>query len=1757
MKEFYKHINFFKTVIAIVIFPLASASLFGQTNFPLSAAFTQDKNKGCLPLEVNFTNQSQGAVVTYFWDFGNGNTSALKDPGAIYTKPGKYTVKLIAKDISGNADTIIKQFAIHALANPAAGFTVNQSGGCTGDMVQFTDTSKVGSGAITQWQWNFGDGSASALRHPSYTYNSGGNFAISLIITDSNGCKSYINQTNRVKVTQPLAVGFTSNNTGACTLPNAVNFNTTATLQPGVVYTYVWKFGNGDSSTAATPSYTYTKMGMYDVSLSIKDDNNCVASSLVKNYISIGKTVASFDIDNKKSCAPHTVNFKNTSVGVPQDAIVIWYFGNGDSAVGYNAQYNYTQPGTYSVTLAISSPGGCNDILVKKDSITVLAPVDAAFGHSNPVSCVAPHSVNFFPANNNSNAWNWDFGDGTSSPLKRPTKNYTQAGIYTVTLTITDNGGCVGTFVKKNIVRVQSQQATFTPSVNFGCVPMEVSFANASSSAFQITNYQWNFGDGQTSTQQTPKIVYNQAGTYRPSLIITDKNGCKDTMQFDSIMAGIKTNPDFFADRRVGCKIDMRQVQFTNTTDRENQQVDGFYWNVAGITSTEINPLLNLLVYPGTYDATLISVSNGCADTMVKKDYITIHMPHASAEILEDPCKLDTVYFRNKSVGGQLYSWSINGNTQTNDFEYIKFFNPGAYVIKLWVKDTITGCFDTKEYPLEIRKPMVPGFTVQADSICANTPITFSDTTVGAVNSRWSFSTGLTMENPIISPIFSNPGFIDVTLNVTDAYGCKESISKTAITKILGPDYFPTATPDIGCFGYTTQLTKNGHSVHGLSKVIWSDETINIESLDESVPFVINAPVPTMHTSGVPVYLTAYDNLGCRVIRQVSLKVSKPVATIHTSSELHCDFTRMYFSHNNTLSQSVHALQYAWDINGTSKITGDLKSVDLSKSGTNTLSLMVKDSVLGCTDTSSITVQINVKEVNPAFEADNTQATCPPAIVQFADKTTTHHTTITKAFWEFGDGSASDITSPVKTYFFPGNYNVKYKVTDVDGCQDSITVSNKIFVGGPIGTYFIDKYNGCVPFGVNFTSVSQNSKVVRWDLGNGTLKAGANTHTNYTLPGSFYPAMVLEDSMGCMVVYPVKEPIVGYATPVPSFTVEGNCAYDNFKFTNTTDTSKLQVTFNWLFDDGKTATGCHTNKKFTKGGVENVTLTATAANGCQSHNKQQVKINTLKADFDYEKNPVCRFSDVVMVDKSTADAGIAQWQWNLGDGRTDTIQNPVYYYDAPGQFEVSLIIKDKVGCYDTMPAGKKLIVFDTITPPAPLAHRVTVEESNQVRLEFAPYNLADFNGYAIYRSIAGQPYSLYKSIKNAQDTVFIDSDVATHKNNYSYKVYTQTLCDKISVDGESNGHTTVLLNAIADTNAVHVNWTAYKGWEMVKQYQLFRKAPGVIGFTQIATVPATQLQYKDEDVICGYTYQYVVFAEQDAAQGLLSGSNNIEAAPIHKASVLPAQIVRATVENDHHVLVQFAAPAVVKAPIDFYTLQKSTDGVNFAKVFTSVTTNDFFEDFETNVQTQSYFYRVIATDVCGDVSAPGNIGKTIVLKAETDNQDNVNVSWTNYLQWDEGIKAYEVELMGNTGVFEKDKTNAGNDTTYTDASQLYNHLAKVCYRVKAVSNNGTVSYSNSDCAKGRSSLFVPNAFTPNGDEKNNKFTVVGAYIKKYEVTIADRWGEVIFKSTDIEDSWDGTFKGMPAADGVYVYQITSQGMDSKHHNISGTVTLLR
>ncbi|MGQ0827861.1 MAG: PKD domain-containing protein, partial [Bacteroidota bacterium] len=499
------------TIFFFIAFLLSARISYAQ----VVANFSSAPPSGCAPLTIAFSDLSTGTPTSWSWNLGNGNSSTLQNPSAVYSTPGTYTVTLVASK-SGSSST--KTATITIFGKPTANFTTSAMPSCVGQTITFTDGS-TGGGTLTSWAWDFGDGNilTTSTGVVTHSYSSGGTFPVSLIVTDNNGCSSSIIK-SVIVLASPVAA-FTGTPLSSCSAPLTVNF-TNSSVTFGTV-SYLWKFGDGTSnSTAVNPSHTYTASGSYKVTL-IVTQGACIDSVVKNNYVVIQNITADFSANATSGCVGSAITF--TDMSLPLSTSRTWGFGDGSpTSTLANPTHTYTAPGTYTVSLLNSSANGCSDSEIKTAYITIHPSPVANFTADNTQSCNVPFTVNFTDNSSGATSWLWNFGDGSpTSTSQNPSHNFTSEGVYTVNLIVTSINGCKDTIVKSNYIIVSRPVASFTATPRQGCVPLLVNFTSTSTSLLDpIINYSWNFGNGTASTA-SPSITntYTLPGAYTVRLI--------------------------------------------------------------------------------------------------------------------------------------------------------------------------------------------------------------------------------------------------------------------------------------------------------------------------------------------------------------------------------------------------------------------------------------------------------------------------------------------------------------------------------------------------------------------------------------------------------------------------------------------------------------------------------------------------------------------------------------------------------------------------------------------------------------------------------------------------------------------------------------------------------------------------------------------------------------------------------------------------------------------------------------------------------------------------------------------------------------------------------------------------------------------------------------------------------------------------------------------------------------------------------------
>jgi len=328
--------------------------------------------------------------------------------------------------VADNWNNRIQKFA--PVYPPVSNFTSNVTTGSVPLTVKFTDKS---TGTPLSWTWSFGDGTTLSKQNPTHTYSKAGKYTVKLTATNEGG-SSTATKTNYITVIAKPVAAFSAKPTSG-KAPLTVTFIDKST---GSQTSWKWNFGDGNTSTKQSPTYTYSKAGKYTVSLTVK--NAAGSNTTTKtNYITVKlanvKPVAEFSATPTSGKAPLTVAFTDTSTGTPTKWK--WTFGDGNTSTKQNPTYKYSKAGKYTVTLTVTNAAGSNTV-TKTNYITVVAKPVAAFSAS-PTSGKVPLTVKFtdkstgYPA-----SWKWNFGDGSTSTVQNPTHKYAKAGKYTVSLTV-------------------------------------------------------------------------------------------------------------------------------------------------------------------------------------------------------------------------------------------------------------------------------------------------------------------------------------------------------------------------------------------------------------------------------------------------------------------------------------------------------------------------------------------------------------------------------------------------------------------------------------------------------------------------------------------------------------------------------------------------------------------------------------------------------------------------------------------------------------------------------------------------------------------------------------------------------------------------------------------------------------------------------------------------------------------------------------------------------------------------------------------------------------------------------------------------------------------------------------------------------------------------------------------------------------------------------------------------------------------------
>ena len=1726
---------------------------------PPTIEFSATPILGCSPQTVTFSNNTTGAspANNYQWDFGNGSTlNSVKTPPPRVFYQGSWNIRLISGSACGK-DTMYQNIVVDSV--PIAIITANPPEGCTPLLVSPTNNS-IGQDISYQWYVDgVSAGTLDSIPNQTFTAPAGNNAVIdSIQLVATNHCGT--DDTTVKIITHPSVVAdFTTSSLGGC-----VNSTITFTQNSlGDSLVYAWDFGNGNTSTLATPpAQTYNTAGIYTVLLTVI--GYCGTDTATKTITIVDTPVADISSDISSGCSGLLVNFSNNSTS---GATYNWFFNGGQPSTSSTftpVPITFSNSGNQMVRLEVNL-SGC--LMSDTTYINVTDIPVLVYSVSPTVACASVNSsiTNTSPVTIG-DTYFWDFGNGnTSTQQNPPAQTYSTTNsdtIFNIKLVITSVYGCKDSLLKA-VTLHPNPQALYTISDDTVCANQVVNFINSST----IANiFYWNFGDSDSSATSNPSHSYNSPGTYTATLIAETSYGCRDTAQSTIVVDSVPVASYTATTACLGY-----DTQFHNTSVGS---VSSSSWDFGDNSSlgTGLNPI-HTYATTGKYNVTLLVTNNfGCSDSIL--DSVFVKPIPVATFTNSTACLGQSTLFTDQSSGTPTsWRWSFGDSSavdtsQNPSHTYLVSGNFNATLIAIGS----SGCADTITNSIVVNP--VPTTDFVSDSVCANDAISFNSVSLGAPNTFvWNFGDGATDSTNNASPshIYTAAGTFSATLIASySATGCSQSKTKGVI---LFPHTAPNFVSTHPCLNVTTAFTDSTTN----APIQWSWNFGDGSPIDSTQnPTHLYATADTFLVT-----LFTQNVFGCNdSIKMNTIVNPLPIAAF--TFDTVCQNTSTSFT-----DQSTSAVSWNWDFDDGGTSTSNSPNHIYVGAASYNVSLIVAN-VFGCTDTVSNTIIVNPNPIS-SFTATTACHTYPTIF-------TNNSSGETEWEWNFGDVTPLDTTvSPTHVFANPANYNVELLVTNVYGCTDTNTLIITV-LPQPIVNYSVP--NICARDTILFTDISLGTGIVSWtwDFDDGGADTLKNPLHAFQQNGNYNASLIISNTSGCKDT--IVQTLVVHTVPSPLFSANAACLGSISSFTDlSTDAVPLS---NWFydFDDGNNSISQNPNYIFYQGaGVYNVSLTVTNINGCDSSTIIPVTIKPVPV-AKYTVDAVCIGTVSTFTDSSSNNP--TSWQWTFGDGSTDTI-GPVttHLYATAGSFITSLTVSSGAGCTDMVFQVVEVnadVLADINTTNSTCINKLVTMNDNSVisigSLLSATWDFGDgspivstLNTSHVYTAtgsyiISHTVVSDAGCANTAFDTIVVNPDPVANFTSTN----TCHLQNSFFNDNSSSNPTTWdwdFGDGGGDTlqNPTH-------SYSLANDYDVTLIATSAAGcadtITNTVTVyPKPNASFTSNLVCWGDTTLFT--NTSTSLTGFITGTSWDFGDSTSTTTSYNASHIYTVPNNSFNVTLAITTSLgcadTLQQTVSTYPLiqfnyePQQTSGCNeFTTIFTDSSTVaggtivnwlwDFGDSNLTFIQTPTHTY-----------DAPGSFYVSLTATSSFGCQmsDTLNYPVVVYptpvagfttSTYQTTILETEVEFDDNSQGASLWDYNFGDNETSILQNPIHNYPDTGTFLITQIVFN---QFGCQDTAQQTvvinaiNTAFIPNAFTPDENGLNETFSPQFSGVIEFGMLIYDRWGNLLFKTNDINEGWNGRRNGVGdlVMRDVYVYKIITKDIFQNNHSYSGRVTVVR
>lgn len=1735
----------------------------------------------CEDQVIQFTDASfpngAGNIVAWNWNFGDptsgiNNNSNLTNPTHTFNTQGTYTVILTVTNFNNCTDTMTKQVVIND--HPPVDFTWTTA--CLNQLVHFNpDPAATNIGAISTWWWDFGDGNNSSFQNTAHAYTSPGTYTVSLTVTDTLGCDSTVFHNITVN---PLPVAHFSAGNNNCS-GATVQFNDQSSYTAGYITHWIWNYGDGNIDTVNHPgnpnvTHVYALPGTYNVTLTILSSDGCTNFE-TQAVIIQPNPIANFYFP-LITCEGSPVQFTDISQTNGGGSIIQWNWNFGDPLSGAannsalpSPTHSFTGPGSYSVTLIVETSNGCIDTVSYNVNIHAKPPVDFT-SQNNCQNNQVLFSVNTSVVNVGAIViFAWAFGDGGTATGQNPVHVYNLSGTYFVTLTITDTAGCSNTITKP--VTIEQQPVSNFTYTQPACKDSQVTFTSLHYAPVgYIVTWVWDFGDGSTVTINYPNSpnlthTYTNYGTFPVTLTITSNNGCT---AFITQNVTVSANPLANFSYNTHCL--GSSVQFTDLSQAGSGGVSSWSWDFgdpgsgAGNTSSLQNPT-HVYNAAGTYNVTLnVTNTGGCTATIAKQ--VVIYAKPTVNFSITPGCANDSTHFISSTYVNlaAIVSWQWNfgdGYSSNQQDPYHIYANAGSYTVLLTVTDT-AGCQNSITHVAVVTLPPTAFFQVSAQN-CSGLPVTFTDmSTVSSgtiVSWHWEFGDGSDTliqapANPNVSHIYTTAGNYTVLLTVNSSLGCEGSYPRTITIQASPLAAFAFGNTCSGAsVSFTNQSTTNGGSA--IVSYLWN---FGDPASGTSNTSILQNPLHVFNSPGnyiVNLLITNANGCTDTVMHTVIVHPSPSLEYSWTNT---CLGNSTQFTVDGTVTNIAAVAAYDWDFgDGTPHGTVQNPVHTYTQANVYSVVLTITDTA-GCMNSKVHAVTISSQPVAMFAYSSG----CINTATQFTDQSyTLNGEPIAIWHWDFGETTMSNdtanIPNPQWTFSAQGIYTVSLTVTTASGCQNSTSTTLQVF-GAPTANYTYIAApceNGAVYFQDSSFAYQANITSWLWEFDPAHYSNLQNpVYVFYASDSCYNVKLIVTDNRGCMDTI-----VKSVCVPAPydfTFNNSATCLEDSMDFTPmlVSPLTDSLVFFSWNFGDP--ASGIYNTSAlrnpshlYSSAGVYTVSLQATDIHNCTSTRFRQVTVNPLPiADFAFTVgncDSIVSFSDL----SNGNGSAIIKWIWNYGDGTVDTVNAPAspnvsHKYLNPSLFTVQLTVINANNCsedYSQDVLARPCIdaLFSTLDPIICQNYNTAFADNSYSGLPitkwFWDFGDGTTSSYTAYQS------PVYHSYANS--------------GNYTVKMRITT-----SVSGQS----------ISDSSQINI---------IVSPSPIADFSTGKVCFGSAAQF--TNQTVNNGVLISGYKWDFNDPASANDTSTMRSPSWTFAAPGYYDVRLISLNSLGCT----DTVIKTVPVYMLPEAKFD-YSLSCSGNRTLF-----------FDHSDSAYAPLSSWTWRYIEGNQLLDGSMLRNpeyvfqnSGDHLVILTVQDTNSCSDTASRIISTWPSPVSAFSFnENYDNVqGQLLFQNSSTGATHYYWDFGNGASSFAdnpQTRYDIDGTYPISLIAYSDKECSdtsqviykfmvKG---LFIPNAFSPeNPHTEVQLFKPVGINLKEYLIQVYDRFGNLLWYSSKLDDQgrpvegWNGRYNGVLLPEGVYVWKaeaVFKDGVIWNSHDVGsyenlknttkGTVTLIR